>query len=413
MLGSVVQSTHSHHAAAARRGGSGTARGPHEGPRNAAPGRTHATPGPPPTMPDSRPPRSGPAWLAGLAVFVLAALALHLLRPDLDPVRHQMSLYLIGPWGPLLQGAYLALAMAMLGLAWGLYRSAPRRRAAPRHCWPSRWRARGSTTAYAWMDIPGTDRTLEGLVHGISAQGAFLFATTGLVLRSLRLRHDPRWRAPARWLLPWALACRGGLGAGVVARTAAWLAQKAVIAMIVGWLAATAGLLLARSRPRRPARTRPPRESFHRTGPHRLKPCPTARASAVPCARSLCERRIRQENRPFSFQLPERDQESSPGGSRQHVADVDRQAGGSSLPPRAAMARPPASPVACPDPFAAFLPPRRPRRDVPGRHVTAACGAGPPRRTPGRWRSERHWPRRRWSRWPGRHARWPRPRPRR
>lgn len=222
-------------------------------------------------MPDSP---SAPLWprlaLAGLAVFVLAALALHLLRPDLDPVRHQMSLYLIGPWGPLLQGAYLALAMAMLGLAWGLYRSAPApaRSAAPLLAFALAG-AGLSTTAYAWMDIPGTDRTLEGLVHGISAQGAFLFATTGLVLQSLRLRHDPRWRAPARWLLPWALACFAAVWVLALWRELPrGLAQKAVIAMIVGWLATTAGLLLARSRPRGPG-AHPGHLGSRSTGPDR------------------------------------------------------------------------------------------------------------------------------------------------
>src|SRR5690606_37907749 len=131
-----------------------------------------------------------PFWprlaLAGLATFVLAAIALHLLRPDLDPVERQMSLYLIGDWGPLLQAAYVALGVAMTGLAWGVYRAQPpgARSAAPLLMF-ALGGASLATTACAWMDMPGVDPTMEGLVHGISAQAAFLFATTAIVLQAL------------------------------------------------------------------------------------------------------------------------------------------------------------------------------------------------------------------------------------
>ena len=57
---------------------------------------------------------------SALAMFFAAAVALHGLRPDLDPVASQMSLYLIGAWGPLLQAAYVALAVGMVALGWGL-----------------------------------------------------------------------------------------------------------------------------------------------------------------------------------------------------------------------------------------------------------------------------------------------------
>ncbi|WP_158636441.1 DUF998 domain-containing protein [Luteimonas marina] len=194
-------------------------------------------------------PRLSPLWprlaLAGIACFLVAATALHLLRPELDPVDSQMSLYLIGAWGPLLQGAYVMLGIAMTGLAIGLYRGMP---PAARSAAPLLMFALGglslAITAYAWMDLPGLDATMEGLVHGISAQGAFLFATTGLVLQALRLRLDPHWRRHVRWLLPWAIACFAAIWVLALWRELPrGLAQKAVIAMIVGWLAAVAMLL--------------------------------------------------------------------------------------------------------------------------------------------------------------------------
>lgn len=186
--------------------------------------------------------------MAALAAFVACAFALHLLRPELDPVHSQMSLYLIGPWGPLLQAAYVALAGGMIALAWGLRDAvaAPARSGAPLLLFVLGGMSL-TTTAYAWMDLPGVDRSLEGLVHGLSAQAAFLFATTGMLLQALRLRADPGWRAVARWALPWAALCFAAIWVLAFWRDAPrGLSQKAVIALIVGWLACVAGALLRR-----------------------------------------------------------------------------------------------------------------------------------------------------------------------
>ncbi len=186
--------------------------------------------------------------MAGIASFLSAAVALHLLRPELDAIDSQMSLYLIGAWGPLLQGAYVALGLAMIGLAVGLHGalSPDARSAAPLLLFVLGGLSL-ATTAYAWMDLPGVDASMEGLVHGVSAQGAFLFATAGLVLQALRFRRDPAWRDAARWLLPWALACFAAIWVLALWREAPrGLAQKLVIALIVGWLATVSALLWRR-----------------------------------------------------------------------------------------------------------------------------------------------------------------------
>jgi hypothetical protein len=202
---------------------------------------------------ESGSPRPSLAWpslaVAGITWFVLAAAALHALRSDLDAIDSQMSLYLFGAWGPLLQSAYAALGVAMIGLAVGLYRSMPSsaRSAAPVLLFVLAGISL-TVTAYAWMDMPGVDASLEGLVHGISAQGAFLFATTAIVLQALRFRLDPAWRRRIRWLLPWAVACFAAVWVLALWRDAPrGLAQKVVIAMIVGWLAAVAALFWRRT----------------------------------------------------------------------------------------------------------------------------------------------------------------------
>lgn len=187
---------------------------------------------------------------ASLVVFVTAAIALHLVRPDLDPVASQMSLYLIGDWGPLLQIAYVALGVGMVALGWALREAhAPQPRSAAALLLFVLAGMSLSTTAYAWMDMPGADRSLEGLIHGVSAQGAFLFATTGMVVQALGFLRDPVWRRTARWALPWALLCFAAVWI-----LAAWreaprgLAQKSVIVLILGWMACVLRALAMRLR---------------------------------------------------------------------------------------------------------------------------------------------------------------------
>ncbi|MET0327773.1 MAG: DUF998 domain-containing protein [Luteimonas sp.] len=175
---------------------------------------------------------------AALALFLVAGVALHLLRPELDPVDSQMSLYLIGAWGPLLQIAYVALGVGMVSLGRGLRLAhAPASRSVAALLLFALAGASLSITAYAWMDLPGVDRSMEGLIHGVSAQGAFLFATTGMVVQALNFLRDPDWRRAARWALPWALLCFVSVWVLAFWREAPrGLAQKTVIALILGWM---------------------------------------------------------------------------------------------------------------------------------------------------------------------------------
>ncbi|RXR06598.1 DUF998 domain-containing protein [Pseudoxanthomonas composti] len=205
---------------------------------------------PSPTIPPASSVRLANFALASLAAFVLASLALHALRPELDPVRSQMSLYLIGKGGHLLQAAYCGLSVGMVALALGLYRAlAPAARSAAPLLLFALAGLSLTVTAFAWMDMPGVDRTVEGLIHGVSAQAAFLFATTGAILQALRFGHDPAWRGHRRWALPWALACFGAVWVLALWREAPrGLAQKAVIGLILGWMAVAAWQLRTQAR---------------------------------------------------------------------------------------------------------------------------------------------------------------------
>lgn len=190
----------------------------------------------------SRPPRAAVILprlaLASLAGFVGITLAVHLLRPDLDAVRNQMSLYLIGPWGHLLQSAYCLLSLGMLALVCGLHGSLqPRARSVVPVLLFGVAAVSLCITAYAWMDMPGVPVTMQGRLHGRAATTAFLAATIGINWQAHCFRHDHYWRRHLVWALPWAIGCFLSLWLlGLCPQPMIGLGQKSVIAVILGWL---------------------------------------------------------------------------------------------------------------------------------------------------------------------------------
>jgi hypothetical protein len=200
---------------------------------------THA-----PSRQDRRPAFAAIA-LAAIGAFIVAAIAVHLLRPELDGTHAQLSVYLVGPWGALLQAGYVTLAVGIVALAIALYGvpPPPRRSAAPLLLF-SIGAASLVVTSFAPMRFPGEELRLVHLIHGTSAQAAFLCTTTGMVMQAWRLRHAPGWRCRTSRLLAWAAACFLGVWVLALARELPrGLSQKVLVAMIVAWLAWAAMLL--------------------------------------------------------------------------------------------------------------------------------------------------------------------------
>lgn len=209
------------------------------------------------TLAPARHPDRYPALAAiaitAVAAFIVSAIAVHLLRPGLDGAHQQLSVYLVGPWSGLLQAGYVTLGVGILSLAAALYRAPPpaARSAAPLLLFaiaaPSL-----AVTAFAPMRFPGEELRLVHLVHGSSAQAAFLCTTTAMVLQAWRLRHAPGWRPQAPLLLAWAAACFAGVWVLALAPgLPRGLSQKVLVAMIVAWLAGTAVRLWRDARTRR------------------------------------------------------------------------------------------------------------------------------------------------------------------
>lgn len=183
--------------------------------------------------------RSGHGALAGVALFVATALAVHALRGDLDWQRAPLSFYLLGDYGLWLRAAYFTLAVTIAALGLGGYLALARhaRSAAPLLLFAVAAIAL-CTTAAADSRLPDRLPTLENVVHGIAAQTTFLCVTTAMLLQSWRLRLDVAWRH--RFATAFALAAVAFAALWVHALWASaprGLTQRVVVVLVLSWLA--------------------------------------------------------------------------------------------------------------------------------------------------------------------------------
>jgi Protein of unknown function (DUF998) len=61
--------------------------------------------------------------IGGIVYFVVAVVVMHFLRPEYNPINHAVSNYAVGPYGDLMTIAFFVLALSVLALALGLFRS--------------------------------------------------------------------------------------------------------------------------------------------------------------------------------------------------------------------------------------------------------------------------------------------------
>lgn len=193
--------------------------------------------------------RSGAFGLAGVVAFLTTGAAAQFLRADLDWERAPLSFYLLGDFSGWVQAGYFALAVALTVLGIGFYRvlQPGARSAAPLLLFVCSALAL-CVTAIADSNLPQRTPTLQGLVHGIAAQAAFLCVTTAMLLQSWRFRSDADWHRRFNPAFVLAAVSFGALWVHALWRAAPrGLTQKGVILLILGWLA-LASWWLCRSR---------------------------------------------------------------------------------------------------------------------------------------------------------------------
>jgi hypothetical protein len=178
------------------------------------------------------------ASCVGVAVFVVVCTAAQFLRSDLDWTQAPLSFYLIGPGGWIVKIAYVALSASLVGIGTGFHRSldaASRSRVAM-----LLFAVSGVALAVTALSDTATkhgDASLHARIHLLAAGTTFICVTTAMLLQSLRLREDARWRpefafasvlAAVAFAALWIYALSHVLPKGLM--------QKIVIALILAWL---------------------------------------------------------------------------------------------------------------------------------------------------------------------------------
>ncbi|MBO9874669.1 MULTISPECIES: DUF998 domain-containing protein [Xanthomonas] len=187
-----------------------------------------------------------PRWtrLAGAVALLLAllflgvALALQVLRADLQWQQATLSQYLHGPGGLVLRTVYVLLAAAVMALAAGLYAQSPPRARSGAPVLLFGGAALGLCgVAIGDSYLPQRAPLLAPLVHGLSAQTAFLCATSAMLLQSAWLRGQAAWKGRAGPLLLLAVLAFAALWVHVLWRAPPrGLTQKLAIVLILAWL---------------------------------------------------------------------------------------------------------------------------------------------------------------------------------
>jgi hypothetical protein len=133
--------------------------------------------------------------IVGIAVFLLNLAVLHFLRPDVNPMLDPISHYAVGPYGFLFLAADTGLGLAALALTFGLYLSiAPPGRSYVGLFLLGLYGVSALLSGIFPIDVGG-EATMAGTIHNIVGNIAFFGFPIGVILLSLGMGKDERWRS--------------------------------------------------------------------------------------------------------------------------------------------------------------------------------------------------------------------------
>jgi hypothetical protein len=139
--------------------------------------------------------------IVGIAVYLLNLAALHFLRPDVNPMLEPMSNYAVGPYGFLLTAADIGGGLAALALTVGLYLSiAPPGRSYVGLFLLGLYGVSVLLAGIFPIDVGG-ETTTFGIIHNIVGNISFFGFPIGVILLSLGMGKDERWRSFRRTAL--------------------------------------------------------------------------------------------------------------------------------------------------------------------------------------------------------------------
>jgi hypothetical protein len=133
--------------------------------------------------------------IVGVADFLLNLAALHLLRPDVNPVSEPISTYAVGPYGFLLIVADIGICLAAFALMVGLYLGI----ALPGRSYAGLfllglYGVSGLLGGIFPIDVGG-EATTVGTIHNIVGNIAFFGFPIAAILLSFGMGKDERWRS--------------------------------------------------------------------------------------------------------------------------------------------------------------------------------------------------------------------------
>ena len=191
--------------------------------------------------------------VAGLAIFTLTTLALHVLQPALSPRNEAVSYYVHGNYGWLLTIGLIALGTASLVLTAAL-RSATGGPGARAGRWLLGIWSVGvllggvfpADPAGNWNGPPSA----AGMIHGSAAMVAFLALPAGALFLARGFRRDSRWKEVAQLLFGLAVATAVSLVVFFASLIPVFirpgppillgLSERILLGLYVVWLAAVA-----------------------------------------------------------------------------------------------------------------------------------------------------------------------------
>jgi Protein of unknown function (DUF998) len=133
--------------------------------------------------------------IVGIADFLLNIAALHFVRPDVNPVLEPISNYAVGPYGSLFVAADIGSSLAALALIIGLYLGiAPRARSYIGLFFLGLYGVSELLSGIFPIDVGG-EATTVGIIHNIVGNIVFFGFPIAVILLSLGMGKDERWRS--------------------------------------------------------------------------------------------------------------------------------------------------------------------------------------------------------------------------
>jgi hypothetical protein len=131
----------------------------------------------------------------GIADFLLNIADLHFVRPDVNPVLEPISNYAVGPFGFLFPAADIGSSSAALALIIGLYiRIAPPGRSYMGLFLLGIYGVSELLTGIFPIDV-GAETTTAGAIHNVVGNIAFFGFPIAIILLSIGMGKDERWRS--------------------------------------------------------------------------------------------------------------------------------------------------------------------------------------------------------------------------